>query len=408
MGFSVIFSLIGAIQGLLIAFFILYSPFFRNKVNNYLAYAILCLSILMMNEALEGLRFFQNHPVLEVLFNDIEWVFIFPIFILLYVIYAVDSPLKKKKGLRLLFIPFIVSVCINVVDNLDKTFHVFVLPLADREGVFDIIYTIEEYAYYTLNIAVITWAIWIHRQALFKHKKEGVGWIKKLLYLILGVVLLWIVIDLTTDEEHALIYAAIFLGVSVVISWISYQGVYKFQLSADQQEIYAILNQRKKQRRITEARSSQEVIESKKIKESQAEKEQTQAVSFSEDNPYFIKLKQLLEVEYMYRDPNLSRDLVAEKLGISTGYLSQLINTLTQRNFASYINAFRVENVKDMIVDPAFVKYSILAIGLEAGFNSKTTFYKAFKAETGMTPNQFKKHEQATGVHISKEKVPIS
>jgi len=99
----------------------------------------------------------------------------------------------------------------------------------------------------------------------------------------------------------------------------------------------------------------------------------------------------LIHEEHIYRDPNLSQDAVAEKLGISAGYLSQIINTVAQKNFKAYINGFRVEETKRMMLDTEFDKYSLLSIGLESGFNSKTTFYNSFKKETGYTPSEFKK-----------------
>ena len=70
--------------------------------------------------------------------------------------------------------------------------------------------------------------------------------------------------------------------------------------------------------------------------------------------------------------------------------LSQLINSSLDINFTSLINYYRVSDVKNMLLDPTFNKYSILSIGLEAGFKSKSAFYDTFKKETGSTPNQYK------------------
>ncbi|WP_452601463.1 helix-turn-helix domain-containing protein [Pontimicrobium sp. MEBiC06410] len=71
--------------------------------------------------------------------------------------------------------------------------------------------------------------------------------------------------------------------------------------------------------------------------------------------------------------------------------MSQLINTVTGENFSTYINRYRVEAVKRIILDPEFDNYSLLAIGLECGFSSKTTFHNSFKKMTGMTPNAYRK-----------------
>lgn len=83
-------------------------------------------------------------------------------------------------------------------------------------------------------------------------------------------------------------------------------------------------------------------------------------------------------------------------MNISTHHLSQAINQNLNTNFYKFVNAYRVEEVKKKLKNPEFEKYSILGIAFESGFNSKSTFNKIFKEETGMTPSEFKWSE-ATG-----------
>lgn len=101
--------------------------------------------------------------------------------------------------------------------------------------------------------------------------------------------------------------------------------------------------------------------------------------SITADNHYFQKLELLCKEQHIYTDCTLNREKVAEQLGISAGYVSQIVNTITADNFANYINNYRVEAVKEMISNSEFENYNLLAMGLESGFTSKTTFYKAFK-----------------------------
>jgi AraC-like DNA-binding protein len=67
-----------------------------------------------------------------------------------------------------------------------------------------------------------------------------------------------------------------------------------------------------------------------------------------------------------------------------------VLNTSIGKNFFQFVNAYRVEEVKRMLVDPKNL-YSIEAIGYECGFSSKSSFYKEFKRITGMTPAEYKK-----------------
>ncbi|MBW1298874.1 helix-turn-helix domain-containing protein [Aquimarina litoralis] len=110
------------------------------------------------------------------------------------------------------------------------------------------------------------------------------------------------------------------------------------------------------------------------------------------DNIYYKELEFLMKEAKIYHDPNLGLDSVAKKLKISSNYLSQLVNKLTGKNFADYINTFRVEDAKEKLRNHNFVNYTIIGIALESGFNSKSTFYSAFKKLTGISPSSYRKN----------------
>ena len=114
-----------------------------------------------------------------------------------------------------------------------------------------------------------------------------------------------------------------------------------------------------------------------------------EANSITNDSAYFKEFCTLLEIDKIYRNPELSLGMVAEKLNISTNYLSQTVNRLSGSNFPDFINTYRVADVKQKLTDPQFLNYTMLSIGLESGFNSKSVFYTAFKKHTGMTPTEF-------------------
>ncbi len=123
--------------------------------------------------------------------------------------------------------------------------------------------------------------------------------------------------------------------------------------------------------------------------------------SFSQPHPdsYNVHLEQLealVEGGKMYRDPELGLGTMAEKLGISTPYLSQLFNRTNNSTFPEYVNALRVREAEQMLLEPDFDNYTVVSIGLEAGFNSKSAFYSAFKKHTGMSPTVYmKRHSRS-------------
>ena len=92
-----------------------------------------------------------------------------------------------------------------------------------------------------------------------------------------------------------------------------------------------------------------------------------------------------------YLNPELTLPQLASELGISSHYLSQVINEKFELNFFDFINRYRVETFKERIADSGYRNFSLLGIAFECGFNSKTAFNRIFKQTTGLTPSQYKK-----------------
>jgi len=74
--------------------------------------------------------------------------------------------------------------------------------------------------------------------------------------------------------------------------------------------------------------------------------------------------------------------------------VSEVINTGMGVNFNELINRYRVEEVKRRLVDPKNDHLSLMAIGLDSGFNSKATFNRVFKQIAGMSPSQYKQQTE--------------
>ena len=61
-------------------------------------------------------------------------------------------------------------------------------------------------------------------------------------------------------------------------------------------------------------------------------------------------------------------------------------------NFYKFINKFRVEKFKRLVESGDASKYTIMGLAHKAGFNSKSSFYEAFKLIEGTTPLQYLKN----------------
>jgi AraC-like DNA-binding protein len=100
------------------------------------------------------------------------------------------------------------------------------------------------------------------------------------------------------------------------------------------------------------------------------------------------RLRELMEVEKIYRQLELKLDDVAAMLLITPHQLSEFVNDCMGMNFTSYINQYRVtEAKKRLAADP---ETSALSIAYEVGFGSKQSFNMIFKQQTGMTPSGYR------------------
>lgn len=99
-----------------------------------------------------------------------------------------------------------------------------------------------------------------------------------------------------------------------------------------------------------------------------------------------------MEEKKPYLDSELTLSKLAKDLNMSRSQLSQLINDGIGDNFYDFVNKYRVEQVKKLMVDPDVKNYNMLGLALEAGFKSKSTFNLIFKRFTGLTPTEYRKN----------------
>lgn len=102
------------------------------------------------------------------------------------------------------------------------------------------------------------------------------------------------------------------------------------------------------------------------------------------------KLKNALEVENKFTNPDLKIADLAAEFNTNSKYLSQVINKQHEVNFTQLVNAYRVGMVKERMNDPQYNHLTLLAIAEDCGFTSKSTFVRAFKNQTGMLPKEYK------------------
>jgi AraC-like DNA-binding protein len=122
----------------------------------------------------------------------------------------------------------------------------------------------------------------------------------------------------------------------------------------------------------------------------QSQKYQSSVLKKPDKERYQEKLTSLMSSEKPYLDSSLTLTEIAQKLEIHPIYVSQIINETLQQNFRDFVNKYRIEESKRLLTQKD-QHLNILGIALDAGFNSKSAFNRAFKRHTGITPKEFKK-----------------
>lgn len=142
-------------------------------------------------------------------------------------------------------------------------------------------------------------------------------------------------------------YYPLWIGISILIYWIGYTSIIQNILYRDRQQIR---------------------------KKSGKEKNEKSSITNIKGKNKFEEIHQFVLENQLYLQTEMTLLILSKKIKINEGYLSQLINKNYGKNYNDYINGLRIEHVKKILVNDEYSNYTITAIGLEAGFKTKTTF----------------------------------
>ncbi|MET0445663.1 MAG: helix-turn-helix domain-containing protein, partial [Pseudorhodoplanes sp.] len=105
------------------------------------------------------------------------------------------------------------------------------------------------------------------------------------------------------------------------------------------------------------------------------------------------RLDHLMTVERIHRQEGITIGTLAARLDLPDYRLRQVINEgLGYRNFNAFLNRYRLDEAKAALADASQRDVPVLTIALDAGFQSIGPFNRAFKADTGLTPTEFRQN----------------
>ena len=105
------------------------------------------------------------------------------------------------------------------------------------------------------------------------------------------------------------------------------------------------------------------------------------------DEELMQRICQLMEEQQLYRNSELRMADVAAALGTNSLYISRSINSLRGCTFTQFINSYRMTHAQQLLRQHPDMKISV--VWPESGFASEASFFRAFKAATGMTPKEW-------------------
>lgn len=109
------------------------------------------------------------------------------------------------------------------------------------------------------------------------------------------------------------------------------------------------------------------------------------------DAALLSRLNRLMQEEQAYTIQGLTIGALAQRAGVPEHQLRALINrSLGHRNFAAFLNGYRIALAKQKLSDPDLARVPVLTIAMDSGFASLAPFNRAFRASEGLTPTEFR------------------
>lgn len=397
--------LLGAFQGIFLTLAILNSKK-QNLGTFFLALCTLVLALDLVHEFLIQSEYIFSVPLLA--FIDPLVNLLYGPTIYLYVTYMTARPESKYSAFTLLhFLPTVVAIL-----------FLFVLPETNRSIIESIFYNLDStdtniephlgFVRYVALTGVMSLSLYLTFSIvrLLKHTKAvqqefsnleniTLNWLRNLLCLYICSYLLLIIgsISFKNTDIGENLNNILYLLMVLTLYSIAYMGlkqptIFDANKKLGGERLESISEGDSITIGNTELKVKTDNKTYEKYKTSALNKELSEALS--------VELIQNMESHQPYLDSKLTLSQLSEQLNISSNYLSQIINENMNMHFFDFINSYRIKYAREKMLDNKFKHLNIIDIVFESGFNSKSSFYTAFKKHVGQTPNQFKQSLKST------------
>ena len=102
------------------------------------------------------------------------------------------------------------------------------------------------------------------------------------------------------------------------------------------------------------------------------------------------QILKIIVFDKKYLDKDYSAQDLANEIGTNTRYISAVVNVRFHMNFTSFVNSYRINDAKSILVDKRYQNLNIEEVSDMVGFSNRQSFYAAFYRFTGITPRQWR------------------
>lgn len=181
---------------------------------------------------------------------------------------------------------------------------------------------------------------------------------------------------------QALLFALALIFLLLGGTYLSYYRKNKLYLQIVKRNQEAIKKEKHLQQRLKE-------LSEQEVNTQSGDKYTGSSLSDEKSLNLYNRLDNLMRNSHIYRQKDITKEKLALSLNTNRTYLSQVINTYANMTFNHFINSFRIEDAIRILSDPES-DIPLKALASDLGFNSITTFYKAFQSSVGMTPSLYR------------------
>jgi len=346
----------------------------------YLNLFILAISLNNFQSWILEKHLFQHKFALDYL--QIPWHFLIMPFLYMFLIHYLKIADKSYKILKVILPAFIIITITQIS---------FVLFFASSKTNSDVDYLYEQYTSleevfsFLTSISIFIYSFYI----LYKKEKlftkilsfDNLKWIATFFKLSALGYILWIialVIKINMNFTGFIFsYYPLRIYTTILIYWLGYQGLRQIR----------ILKEREK---IRESLQIDLVGDFNVITDNLSTKEVFKDTNLDKHKEQFHEIDEFIELHKKYLLNKYTLQNLAKDTELGSSTLSLIINNISGKSFTEYLNEKRIAQAKLLLIDKNYSNYTITSIGLESGFNSKSTFYTVFKKHTGKTPVEFK------------------